>query len=213
MVVGIVSLVFCAVPFVGIIGGIVAVVLGLVALKKAQSKGMSVTGIVTGGLALVASIAIFVASLALIGSASNLASAALDELDQKTQPTSEPKETAEPAPEPESASDPEPAAEAQWTTITTLTGTADQQSDTIVLSGGKVRVTYEFTDTSGYGTIVGAIYVLTEGTDLMTDGGIPDVMTSTAGAGETILRKSAGEYYVRVTSANASYTVTVEEQK
>ena len=47
----------------------------------------------------------------------------------------------------------------------------------------------------------------------MTDGGIPDVMISEAGAGETILRKDAGEYYVKVTSANASYTVTVEEEK
>lgn len=103
--------------------------------------------------------------------------------------------------------------EPQWTTVATLTGNADQQSDTITLSGGKTRVTYDFVDSSGYGSIIGAIYVLTEGTDLMTDGGIPDVMISEAGAGETILRKSAGDYYLKVTSANANYTVTVEEQK
>ncbi|WP_447943610.1 hypothetical protein [Microbacterium aurum] len=108
---------------------------------------------------------------------------------------------------------PEPAAEPTWTPVATITGNADQQSDTIVLTGGKVRVTYDFVDSSGQGVIVGAVYVLPEGTDLMTDGGIPDVMISEAGAGETILRKDAGEYYVKVTSANASYTVTVEEEK
>lgn len=104
-------------------------------------------------------------------------------------------------------------AEPQWTNVVTLTGNADQQSDTITLTGGKTRVTYDFVDSTGQGMIVGAVYVLTEGTDLMTDGGIPDVMISEAGAGETILRKSAGEYYLKVTSANADYTVTVEEQK
>lgn len=113
---------------------------------------------------------------------------------------------------PESAQE-ETAAAPEWTTIATVTGNADQQSDTIALTGGKVRVTYEFTDTSGHGMVVGAIYVLTEGTDLMTDGGIPDVMISEAGAGETILRKSAGDYFVKVTAANAEYTVTVEEQR
>lgn len=108
---------------------------------------------------------------------------------------------------------PEAAAEPTWTPVATITGNADQQSDTIVLTGGKVRVKYDFVDTSGQGMIVGAVYVLTEGTDIMTDGGIPDVMVSKAGAGETILRKDAGEYFVKVTSANADYTVTVEEEK
>lgn len=104
-------------------------------------------------------------------------------------------------------------AEGEWTTLATISGNADQQSDTLVFSGGKIRVTYEFVDTSGMDMVVGAVYVLTEGTDLMTDGGIPDVMVSEEGAGETILRKSEGEYYVKVSSANAEYTVTVEEQK
>lgn len=107
----------------------------------------------------------------------------------------------------------EPAADGEWATVATLTGSADQQSDTIVLSGGKVRITYDFVDNTGYDAIVGAVYLLTEGTDITTDGGIPDVMVSEAGAGETILRKSEGEYYLKVTSANADYTVTVEEQQ
>lgn len=117
------------------------------------------------------------------------------------------------APAPVEEVAPEPAAEPEWRTVATITGNADQQTDTISLTGGKVRVSYDFVDSSGYGTIIAAIYVLTEGTDIMVAGGIPDVMVSKPGAGETILRKSAGDYYVKVTSANADYTVTVEEQK
>lgn len=105
------------------------------------------------------------------------------------------------------------AAEPTWTAVTTITGNADQQSDTIALTGGKVRVTYDFVDSSGSGMVLGAIYVLDEGTDLMKDGGIPDVTVSEAGAGETILRKGEGEYYVKVAAANVDYTVTIEEEK
>lgn len=210
MIVGIVSLVLCATIFMGIAGGIVAVVLGIVALKKAQSKGMAVTGIITGGIAMLAAIGMLVASLAFLGAASDISSDAFDEMEQLTEEmdSAAPPAEAEPEPEPE----PEPAA-LEWVTVVTLDGNADQQSDTIALTGGKVRVTYEFTDTGGIGTIVGAIYMLDEGVDIMTDGGIPDVMVSEPGAGDTILRKSAGEYYVKVAAANTSYTVTVEEEK
>ncbi|EYT52756.1 hypothetical protein H490_0112435 [Leucobacter sp. UCD-THU] len=107
----------------------------------------------------------------------------------------------------------EVVAEPIWTPVATITGNADQQSDTIALTGGKVRVTYDFVDNAGANMVVGAVYVLTEDTDIMTDGAIPDVMISEPGAGETILRKDAGDYYVKVTAANADYTVTVEEQK
>lgn len=126
--------------------------------------------------------------------------------------TTEPVSSAETAAPAETAAA-EPAAEPEWTTVATIEGNADQQSDTIALTGGKVRVSYEFTDNLGYDMVMGAIYVLTEGTDIMKDGGIPDVMISEAGSGETILRKSEGEYFVRITSANANYTVTVEEQR
>ena len=94
----------------------------------------------------------------------------------------------------------------------TMSGNADQQSDTIVLSGGRVRLAYDFTDSSGVGMVVGAIYLLPEGTDINVDGGIPDVIVSEAGAGETILRRSAGEYYLKVAAANTDYTITLEEQ-
>lgn len=48
LIVGISSLVLCWIPFVGMLGGLAAIVLGIIALVKAQSKGMSITGLITG---------------------------------------------------------------------------------------------------------------------------------------------------------------------
>ncbi len=57
--------------------------------------------------------------------------------------------------------------------------------------------------------IVVAIYLLDEATDLQSDGGIPVVMITDEGSDETLLRKSAGDYYLHVMAANAEYTVTL----
>ena len=57
MVVGIVALVFAWVPFIGFAGGITAVVLGIIALKKTAGKGMSIAGIITGALSVLSSLA------------------------------------------------------------------------------------------------------------------------------------------------------------
>ena len=217
MVVGIISLLLSPTIFVGVIGGIVAVVLGIVALKKAQPKGMSIAGIVTGGIAILASVVLFIASAAFLDAAMDSATSVIDSqseqlIEETEEPASEP--TAEPEPtEPAEPEKPAETAEPTWTTVATIEGNADQQSDTITLTGGKVRVTYEFTDPSSLDMIIGAIYVLDEGVDLTKDGGIPDVMVSEAGSGETVLRKDAGEYYVKVTVANADYTITIEEEK
>lgn len=52
MVVGIVGFIFGWAPFFGFIAGIAAVILGIIALKKSPVlKGMSITGIVLGGIA------------------------------------------------------------------------------------------------------------------------------------------------------------------
>ncbi|MHA3724460.1 hypothetical protein ACXR2T_11335 [Leucobacter sp. HY1910] len=82
LIVGIASLVLCALPFMGIAGGITALVLGIIALKRAQSKGMSLTGIITGSLAVLCSIIIVVVSLTFLGWATNSTSSAISSLDQ-----------------------------------------------------------------------------------------------------------------------------------
>lgn len=98
----------------------------------------------------------------------------------------------------------------KWVTLTTLKGKSPKSSDTIKTTGGRVRLSYAF---SGGEYMVGTIYLLKEGTDLNVDGGIPDVSVSQEMADSTILRKAAGSYFVHVTSANTTYTVTVAEER
>jgi hypothetical protein len=66
MVVGICSIVFGWVPFLGLILGIVAIVLGIIALKRKIGKGMSIAGIVTGALATIWNIIVSFAIIATI---------------------------------------------------------------------------------------------------------------------------------------------------
>lgn len=117
-----------------------------------------------------------------------------------------------PADKPTKKATPKPAAK-KWVKLVTLSGKADKSSDTIKTTGGKLRITYSFTDPTNSGIIVAAVYVLKEGVDPMKDGAIPDVMVSEPGKDVTTIRRDSGEYYVRITAANTKYTVTVEEEK
>ena len=70
LVTGVTAFLVGWIPFVGLILGITAVVLGIVALNKMPRKGMSIAGIVTGGLAVLFNLIIifaFLAGLALFG--------------------------------------------------------------------------------------------------------------------------------------------------
>jgi len=72
MVLGIASLVMGWAVFLGFATGIVAVVLGIIALKKKTGKGMSITGIVTGAISVIwglVLIYIVVAGISLFGGA------------------------------------------------------------------------------------------------------------------------------------------------
>ena len=53
LILGILSLIFSWVPIAGAVGGIIALILGILALRKGQSKGLSLTGIITGAIAFV----------------------------------------------------------------------------------------------------------------------------------------------------------------
>jgi TM2 domain-containing membrane protein YozV len=99
-------------------------------------------------------------------------------------------------------------AQKNWTKVAELSGNAAKSSETIVLTGGKLRLKYNFEGD----TVAGSIYLLKEGTDLQTDGGIPEVMVTKGGSDETIIRKSAGDYYLHV-NTTTQYTVTLEEMK
>ena len=105
---------------------------------------------------------------------------------------------------------PETEVSKEYVLVIELSGNANKSSDTFTLTGGKVRLSYDF---QGNTAIVGGIYVLTEGTDLQTEGGIPEVMVSQAGSDSTILRKAAGDYYLQVNAANATWTAKLEEER
>ncbi|MEJ6490630.1 hypothetical protein PQI23_12955 [Leucobacter sp. USCH14] len=96
LVVGIASLVFFWFWILGLLGGIAAVILGILALRKRQSKGMSLTGLITGGVAVLASIGVLVFSLFILGSVINAGNGAINELEQMTEEL----ETATPTPTP-----------------------------------------------------------------------------------------------------------------
>lgn len=71
MVLGIVAIVLCLIPFIGfisIIGGIAAVVIGIIALKKGKpGRGMSITGIVLGAIGAILAVIVTIVSIMLIG--------------------------------------------------------------------------------------------------------------------------------------------------
>ncbi|MEI6228519.1 MAG: DUF4190 domain-containing protein [Candidatus Saccharibacteria bacterium] len=56
MVTGIVSVVSCWTLTFGLMSGIVALTLGIIGLKKPGNKGMAITGIVTGSVAILISV-------------------------------------------------------------------------------------------------------------------------------------------------------------
>lgn len=82
LVVGIVAVISGWVPFWGLLVGATAVVLGILALKKANGKGMAIAGIITGGLGALWGLLVavgFIIALTLGASAVNTANETLKE--------------------------------------------------------------------------------------------------------------------------------------
>ncbi|WP_258059964.1 Ltp family lipoprotein [Rathayibacter sp. AY1A7] len=106
LVVGVVAFLVGLVPVFGALVGIAAVVLGILALRRGQSKAMSITGVVLGGLAVLASLLTTIGFGAAVNSASSDRPAAV--IVESSEPTTAPVvpateeaevvETAEPAP-------------------------------------------------------------------------------------------------------------------
>jgi TM2 domain-containing membrane protein YozV len=110
-----------------------------------------------------------------------------------------------------------PAAAATWTKVAELTGSTDGASQSFQLTGKDARLVYTFTGAqqlNGQSAGIGAVYLMEDGKDKMKDGALPVKMVNKDEAGETALHKSAGAYYLDVTSGNFdSWTITVEEKK
>lgn len=104
---------------------------------------------------------------------------------------------------------PKPA-EKKWVTVATLKGTGDKQGSPFKLSGERVRLTYSV-NSPDPDVGVAAFYVLDEGVNFQKDGGIPEVTVDGSEKSDTELTRDAGTYYLKVLSANTTWTVTVQE--
>ncbi len=96
----------------------------------------------------------------------------------------------------------------EWVKIVELSG-EDVASDTFALQGGQQKLEYNVAqDTSGYDFQYCYIYITEEG---MTEG-FWETSIDKAGAGETIVRKSTGEYYLHIVSSHGC-SVTLSERR
>lgn len=87
MVVGIVAFISGWIPFWGLLAGAAAVVLGVLALKKPTGKGMSITGIVTGGLAALTSLIFTVLFIITLAAGSAIVNEAHNQAQQESAKT------------------------------------------------------------------------------------------------------------------------------
>lgn len=106
----------------------------------------------------------------------------------------------------------EPAQEATWQEVVTLDGKSDKSRGVFELTGAETRMTYDFHGSGEIG--IAAVYLLTEGTDIQVDGGIPELMLTEDDSDETFLHRTAGNYYLDVSAAGfAGWSVTIEEKR
>jgi TM2 domain-containing membrane protein YozV len=101
----------------------------------------------------------------------------------------------------------------QWVTVYSFSGNGMKKSSVFTLSGGNAKLKYKYRAQSGVGVGLFSVYVVDEGKDIMTEGGIPEVMTQSENeASESAIQKGSGRYYLNVNAAG-SWTVAVEEEK
>lgn len=100
----------------------------------------------------------------------------------------------------------------EWKQVIEFNSNGTKNSETIHLNGGELKIVYDYN--SGIeGVGVFGVYIMSKGTDINTDGGLPDIMSSEAkDAGESALTKSAGDYYIHV-NAQGKYKIKLLEKQ
>ncbi len=129
--------------------------------------------------------------------------------DSVTESTSQ--EKAENIDESELQPTPEPSPkQKEWVNVFEVTANSSKQSETFHLNGGQQKIIYK---TVGDDYTMCAIYVMDEGTSLDENGGFPVVMIDGSQEDETMMRKSAGDYYMDLSIANGSCIVELQEYR
>ncbi|WP_231556435.1 Ltp family lipoprotein [Cryobacterium sp. MLB-32] len=96
LIVGIAAFILGWIPVLGALVGLVAVILGILALRKRQSKGKALTGVILGSVGALASIGMLIASIALVSTTTDMAAGEATALTSTTQPVA----AAEPSEDP-----------------------------------------------------------------------------------------------------------------
>ncbi|MFA4942855.1 MAG: hypothetical protein WC564_04430 [Patescibacteria group bacterium] len=95
-----------------------------------------------------------------------------------------------------------------WTSVFKTSITADKQTGSFKLEGGQQKLIYKST---GGDYSMCMVYVMGEGSTLEKNGGIPTVSITGSKQDETMMRKSSGEYYLDVKSANGNCDIEIQE--
>lgn len=104
----------------------------------------------------------------------------------------------------------QPAKAKAWVQVATFSGDSAKRTDPFTLTGADAKLKY--TQTGGqYATT--SVYIVKKGDSLEKSGGFPEVTIDGDKTDETNLAKDAGDYYFDIHSANAGWTVTVEEYR
>lgn len=113
------------------------------------------------------------------------------------------------APEVKERVEKQPAKPKEWVSVIKQQSSAEKQSDTFALQGGKQKIVYSLTGSMS----ICSVYIVKEGESLDEEGGFPEVMLTEAKSGETMARKSSGKYYLDVKPANGMCAVEVFEER
>lgn len=95
-----------------------------------------------------------------------------------------------------------------WTDVAIFSGSSSKKTNSFTLSGAEAKLVYS---QSGGEFATTSVYIVEKGDSLEQSGGFPEVTISGNSTDESMIVKSAGEYYFDVNSANASWTLTVQE--
>lgn len=178
-----------------VIGGILALIAGLILIPVVNNLIKEKVGVNLSGVLR------FIISIILIGIAASMSSVG-EIQDEVVGTTFEEQDVTENTDAQE--------VEKEWVKVTEMNASSNKQSSTFTLEGGQQRIDY--TVTGGQFSLC-SVYVVDEGSSLSEQGGFPVVMIDSAKTDETMMRKSAGEYYFDLQVANADCMVELYEYR
>lgn len=114
--------------------------------------------------------------------------------------------------EKESSEEIKPAVAQVYKDVFTFKGNGMKKSESFRLTGNDAKLVYKYDAGNPHAGMFG-IYVVEKGHDVMTEGGIPEIMsTQLKEESESAIQKSEGDYYLNV-NATGNWEVTVQEKQ